>query len=125
MYPSGPQADSNANDAELMLQVANHDQSALMTLYQRFGGQVYSLVYRVLNDAQLACVRRLIEHHKPAHTDFALCTADSGIRAGLGAHVGISSVLGRSAGFDPAILGEAALGTGFLLGRPALGDETP
>lgn len=82
-------------------------------------------VVAALNDAQLACVRRLIEHHKPAHTDFALCTADSGIRAGLGAHVGISSVLGRSAGFDPAILGEAALGTGFLLGRPALGDETP
>ena len=77
-------------------------------------------VVAALSDAQLACVRRLIEHHKPAHTDFTLCTANSGIRAGLGTHLGISSVLGKSSGFETAILGDAALGAGFLLGRPAL-----
>lgn len=54
MDPSAPQADQNTHDADLMQRVANQDQSALMALYQRFGGQVYSLVYRVLNDAQLA-----------------------------------------------------------------------
>lgn len=76
-------------------------------------------VVAALDAAQLACVRRLIELHKPAHTDFELCTAQSGIRVGLGTHVGVSAVVGRSAGFDPAIVGQAALGQGALLGgRP-------
>lgn len=82
-------------------------------------------VVAALSEAQLACVRRLIEHHKPAHTDFTLCTASSGIRAGVGAHVGISSVIGKSSGFETALLGDAALGAGYLLGRPALDGETP
>uniref|UniRef100_UPI003F492008 phage tail protein I n=1 Tax=Cupriavidus yeoncheonensis TaxID=1462994 RepID=UPI003F492008 len=81
-------------------------------------------VVAALGEAQLECVRRLIEQHKPAHTDFTLCTAATSMRAGVGAHVGISSVVGKSSGFDPAIMGEAALGAGFLLGRPAL-EESP
>ena len=80
-------------------------------------------VVAALNAPQLGCVRRLLELHKPAHTDFTLCTADSGIRAGLGAHVGISSVIGKSAGFEPGVLGDAVLGTGTLLGRPELDRE--
>lgn len=73
-----------------------------------------------LTDAQLSCVRRLIEAHKPAHTDFTLCTAETGLRAGVGSAVGISAVIGASGGFEPAIAGDAALGAGFILGRPAL-----
>lgn len=88
--------------------------------FDEFAHRFTVTVVAALSDAQLTCVRRLIEQHKPAHTDFALCTAASGIRAGVGAHVGISSVIGKSSGFDPAIMGEAALGAGFLLGRPAL-----
>ncbi|WP_313952978.1 phage tail protein [Accumulibacter sp.] len=80
-------------------------------------------VVAALDERQLDCVRRLIEMHKPAHTDFTLCTADSGIRAGLGAHVGISSVIGRSAGFEQGIMGDAVLGAGYLLGRPELDQE--
>lgn len=76
-------------------------------------------VVATLSEAQLACVRRLIEVHKPAHTAFELCTAQSGIRVGVGTHVGLSAVVGRSAGFQPAVLGPAALGEGFVLGgRP-------
>lgn len=73
-----------------------------------------------LTEVQLACARRLIEHHKPAHTTFELCTVDSGFRAGVGAHIGLSTVLGRSGGFEPTISGAAALGAGTILGRPAL-----
>ncbi len=80
-------------------------------------------VVAALDAAQLACVRRLIEMHKPAHTDFALCTADSGLRAGVGAHLGISSVIGRSAGFETGVVGDAVLGAGYLLGRPELDPE--
>lgn len=74
-----------------------------------------------LSPEQLDRVRRLIEHHKPAHTDFTLCTADSGLRAGVGAHVGLSAVVGRSGGFEPALVGDLALGAGYVLGRPELG----
>ena len=81
-------------------------------------------VVSALNEAQLACVRRLIELHKPAHTDFTLCTAQSGIRVGVGTHVGVSAVVGQGAGFEPAIVGEAALGAGFLLGRAELNTVT-
>jgi phage tail-like protein len=77
-------------------------------------------IVAVLTAQQLACARRLIEAHKPAHTDFTLCTAETGLRAGVGSAVGISSVIGKSGGFEPAILGDAALNAGFLLGRPAL-----
>ncbi|MGN6526338.1 MAG: phage tail protein [Burkholderiaceae bacterium] len=77
-------------------------------------------IVAALDDAQLACARRLVEMHKPAHTDFTLCTACAGIRAGVGDHVGLSTVVGKSAGFDVAILGDSALDQGYLLGRPPI-----
>jgi phage tail-like protein len=84
-------------------------------------------VVAALSSEQFTCVGRLIEQHKPAHTAFTLCTAETGLRAGVGSHVGISSVIGASAGMQPAIAGDAALGAGFLLGRPPLrgSDEEP
>jgi phage tail-like protein len=77
-----------------------------------------------LSEAQMTCLRRLIELHKPAHTDFTLCTAASGIRVGLGVHVGVAAHIGNRSGFEPAILGDAALGAGFLLGRAELDAST-
>lgn len=73
-----------------------------------------------LGAEQLACVRRMVETHKPAHTAFDLCTIETGVRVGVGLHVGISSAIGRSSGFDPLILGDAVLGKGYVLGRPGL-----
>jgi phage tail-like protein len=87
--------------------------------FDQFAHRFTVTVVASLDASQLACVKRLIELHKPAHTDFDLCTAQSGIRVGLGSHVGISAVVGASAGFQPAITGSAALGEGFVLGgRP-------
>jgi phage tail-like protein len=73
-----------------------------------------------LSDEQLRCVQRLIETHKPAHTVFDVCTVDAGARVGVGLHVGLASVIGRSSGFSPLLLGDAVLGKGYLLGRPEL-----
>jgi phage tail-like protein len=91
--------------------------------FDDFAHRFTVIVVAALDDAQLTCVRRLIEYHKPAHTDFALCTASAGLRAGVGAHIGISSVIGKSSGFATAVVGDAALGAGYLLGRPALEGE--
>ena len=54
MAAADTQATQDAADAALMLRITNQDQAALMDLYQRFGGQVYGLVLRVLRDTQLA-----------------------------------------------------------------------
>jgi phage tail-like protein len=103
--------------------LADTPKNATEVDFDDFAHRFTVTVVAALDEAQLNCVRRLIEQHKPAHTDFTLCTAASGLRAGVGAHVGISSVVGKSGGFDKAIMGEAALGAGFLLGRPALEEE--
>lgn len=77
------------------------------------------MVVAALDEPQMACVRRLIDLHKPAHTAFELCAAQTGIRVGLGTHVGVTAVVGRSGGFEPAVVGPAVLGQGYVLGgRP-------
>jgi phage tail-like protein len=92
--------------------------------FDRFAHRFNVTLVASLDEAQLNCARRLIEMHKPAHTAFELCAAQTGIRVGVGAHVGIAAVIGESAGFSPAIVEQAALGAGFLLGRPALDDAS-
>lgn len=82
----------------------------------RFGVTVVA----ALTDAQMACLRRLIDTHKPAHTDYVLCGISVGTRVGVGLHVGISSAIGRSSGFAPLTVGDAVLGKGYVLGRPEL-----
>ncbi len=83
------------------------------------------MVVARLDAEQLACARRLVEAHKPAHTLFDLCTVDAGMRVGVGLHVGLASAIGRGAGFGRLTLGESALGRGDLLGRPALEKPAP
>jgi phage tail-like protein len=89
--------------------------------FDGFAHRFTVVVVARLDATQLEGVRRLIEHHKPAHTELTLCTADSGLRAGLGAHVGLTALIGRSGRFEPALLGDAALGAGVVLGRPEIG----
>ena len=77
-----------------------------------------------LDAEQLSCARRLVEAHKPAHTLVDLCTVETGARVGVGLHVGLASVIGRSSGFGQLTLGDSVLGRGYALGRPPL-DPTP
>ena len=91
--------------------------------FDAFAHRFTVTVVAALTDAQRACVRRLIEQHKPAHTEVSLCTSASSMRAGVGAHVGISSVISGSVDFDEAVVGDAALGAGVVLGRPALTED--
>jgi RNA polymerase sigma factor (sigma-70 family) len=45
---------SMPSDSELMQRIAQQDQTALSALYERYGTPVYSLAYRILNNAHLA-----------------------------------------------------------------------
>ena len=52
--PLAPTFDPPSNDADLMRRIVAQDQSALMTLFERFGSQVYGLALHVLRDSRLA-----------------------------------------------------------------------
>ena len=45
---------SPIDDIELMQRIATHDQQAFRAIYQQYGKAVYSLAYRVLQNATLA-----------------------------------------------------------------------
>jgi phage tail-like protein len=70
-----------------------------------------------LSDEQLACVKRLVKVHRPAHTAFDICAISAGMRVGLGLHIGMTSLVGHSSGFGHLELGGSVLGRGYLLGR--------
>lgn len=70
-----------------------------------------------LCDEQLETVRHLLGVHRPAHTLFEVCTADTGARVGAGWHLGLTSVVGRDSGFQQLAVG-GVLGGGTVLGRP-------
>lgn len=79
------------------------------------------IVPRSLSRDEIDMAAFVLDHHRPAHTDYDLCTIDAGIRVGLGLHVGLSTIIGRSDGFATARLGESALGRGVILGQPQPG----
>jgi phage tail-like protein len=74
-----------------------------------------------LDAEQLAVVEHLLEEHRPAHTLYDLCTVDAGMRAGIGLYAGLTSAVGRGAGFAELQLGGTPLGRTALVGRPAPG----
>ncbi len=79
------------------------------------------IVPGILTEEQRAVVEHVMEVHRPAHTVFDVCTAGAGIRVGRGLHVGISSIVGRTAAWEPLQVGESALGRGAVVGRPLPG----
>lgn len=75
-----------------------------------------------LRGDRLGAVRDALEVHRPAHTVLdAICTVDSGLRAGVGAYLGMSSVVGRSGAFGQLQLDGSVLGSEDVIGRPAPG----
>jgi phage tail-like protein len=81
------------------------------------------MVAAQLDDAQLRCLTRLVETHKPAHTMFELCAMHTGARVGVGLHAGLGAAIGAGSGFAPVVISDAVLGKGYLLGRAPL-DES-
>ncbi len=69
-----------------------------------------------LTAEQEQAVRFVLDTQRPAHTAYELCTVANGIRVGKALHVGVSSLVGRTGGFDELALGAAALGKRAVLG---------
>ncbi len=69
--------------------------------------------------------RGILDHvlqvHRPAHTVGGVCTAEAGMRAGVGLHLGLTSIVGDTGRFVPARLGDFALGRGTTLGQAVAG----
>jgi phage tail-like protein len=82
----------------------------------------FSLVVpAVLTAEQRAVVQQILDLHRPSHTLVEICTVAAGMRVGRGLHVALTSIIGRSGGFDQLQLGGSTLGRGSILGKPAAG----
>lgn len=77
------------------------------------------LVPASLDSEQLDVVRHILDTHRPAHTVFDVCTADAGMRVGMGFHIGLSTVVGPSSGFSHLRAGRSLLGREGVLGWSA------
>ncbi len=71
-----------------------------------------------LTSEQLDVVNQILELHRPAHTLVDVCTVGAGMRVGRGLHVALTSIIGRSGGFEQLQLGGTTLGRGSILGQP-------
>jgi phage tail-like protein len=82
----------------------------------------FSVVIPALLDAgETAAVQHILEEHRPAHTVVDVCTVRVGMRVGIGLHVGLLSVIGRTGGWEPLQVGGSLLGRDAVVGRPGPG----
>jgi phage tail-like protein len=92
-------------------------QDAFRTHAHRFS----LIVPAALDPEQLDVVRHILDVHRPAHTIFDICTVGAGMRLGLGLHLELSTVIGRTGSFATLQLDDSVLGRGAIVGRPELG----
>ena len=79
------------------------------------------IVPGALSDDRRGILEHVLRLHRPAHTVGGYCTAGAGMRTGIGLHIGLTTVIGRSGMFSPALLGQWPLGRGVTIGRASPG----
>lgn len=79
------------------------------------------LIPTSLGAEEEATIRHILDTERPAHTAYELCTVDAGLRAGVGAHLGMSTIIGPTGGFEGAVTDLSLIGRGALLGGPTTG----
>ena len=78
------------------------------------------IAHASLTEEQRAVIDHILDTHRPAHTVVELCTVGAGLRTGLGAHVGLSSIVGATGSFGTVRVG-TVFGRDAILGRPPIG----
>jgi phage tail-like protein len=89
--------------------------------FDTFAHRFSVLIPAALSAEQLDVVRHILEIHRPAHTVFDVCTVEAGMRVGQGLYAGLTSLIGRTSGFQPLQVGGSLLGGGTIVGRPVAG----
>jgi phage tail-like protein len=79
------------------------------------------LIPRDLDAGQLAVVRDLLDLDRPAHTVVDIC-AGQGMRVGVGLYLAVSTAVGPSSAFTPAVVGQSSVsqssaGRGTVVGH--------
>ncbi len=79
------------------------------------------LIPRPLGSEEESAIRHMLDTERPAHTAYELCTVDAGMRIGDGLHLGLSSIVGPTGAFEPAVTDRTLLGRRSVLGGRATG----
>jgi phage tail-like protein len=79
------------------------------------------VVPTVLDVDGAGVVGDILDAQRPAHTIVDVCTVSSGMRVGVGLHVGLLATIGPTAGFETLRVGAARAGRRAIVGRPAPG----
>lgn len=88
----------------------------LNTSIQTHAHRFSVIVPLALNAQQQDVVALILREHRPAHTLYDVCTVDSGIRVGMGLHLGLTSMVGNTSGFGRYQVGGSILGRRDTLG---------
>lgn len=105
----GVEASTSINDIDI--------DSAIRNAAHRFT----VIVPAALTVEQHDVIEHILKVHRPAHTVYDLCSVDAGMRAGLGLHLGLSSIVGNTSGFGRFQIGGSILGRSDTLGVAAPG----
>ncbi len=96
-------------------------EAAAADAFAAFAHRFSVMIQATLGSEELAMVRDLLETHRPAHTVVDLCVATAGMRVGSALHVGMTSIIGPTDGFETLQIGGSALGRRGIIGRPKAG----
>jgi phage tail-like protein len=79
------------------------------------------MIPATLDEEAAAVVQQILDVHRPAHTLVQVCSIGSGMRVGRGLQVELTSIIGRTGGFQPLQITASLLGRGSIIGRPGAG----
>lgn len=89
--------------------------------FERHAHRFSVVVPASLSQEQLDVVRLILDRHRPAHTLYEICTVDSGLRIGNGAHLELTTVLGHGGEFGTLQTGGSVIGRSDVVGYPRAG----
>jgi phage tail-like protein len=79
------------------------------------------VIPRSLDLEQKEVIEHILNIHRPCHTLYDMCTLDAGMKAGVSLYAALTTIVGRTAGFDQIQVGGSLLGRNKILGRALSG----